>query len=211
MQTDPIGSKDDLDLYAYTGDNPVNRSDPTGLIDVDTSSRPASGCGSDFELNNCSTIWEAPDEGGASSPPPPSGDEDENLAGERASRGRGTTDDEQARSRSPIDINPAGKPAENVLERIFGITVDDIRSSSSLENVTSRNTNIWNTGMGSDQLQNDFYSLHPNDISVKPNGTMVGYLNDGTRVIARGSKDGRATLEIQRKDGRTTDEFRYGE
>ncbi len=30
LQTDPIGSKDDLDLYAYTADDPVNRSDPTG-------------------------------------------------------------------------------------------------------------------------------------------------------------------------------------
>jgi len=30
LQTDSIGSGDDLDLYAYTGDDPVNRSDPTG-------------------------------------------------------------------------------------------------------------------------------------------------------------------------------------
>jgi len=31
LQTDPIGSKDDLDLYAYVKDDPVNGSDPTGL------------------------------------------------------------------------------------------------------------------------------------------------------------------------------------
>jgi RHS repeat-associated protein len=30
LQTDPIGSKDDLDLYAYTADDPVNGTDPTG-------------------------------------------------------------------------------------------------------------------------------------------------------------------------------------
>ena len=30
MQTDPIGSKDDLDLYAYTGDDPVNKVDALG-------------------------------------------------------------------------------------------------------------------------------------------------------------------------------------
>ena len=30
LQTDPIGSKDDLDLYDYTADDPVNKSDPTG-------------------------------------------------------------------------------------------------------------------------------------------------------------------------------------
>jgi hypothetical protein len=30
LQTDPIGSKDDLDLYAYVGDDPVDKDDPTG-------------------------------------------------------------------------------------------------------------------------------------------------------------------------------------
>jgi len=30
LQTDPIGTKDDLDLYAYTGNDPVNEADPTG-------------------------------------------------------------------------------------------------------------------------------------------------------------------------------------
>ncbi len=31
LQTDPIGSGDDLDLYAYTAGDPVNGADPTGL------------------------------------------------------------------------------------------------------------------------------------------------------------------------------------
>lgn len=30
LQTDPIKSKDDADLYAYTGNDPLNESDPTG-------------------------------------------------------------------------------------------------------------------------------------------------------------------------------------
>ncbi len=57
LQTDPIGNKDDLDLYAYVKDDPVNAADPQGTECV---TQNTSSCGESSAANSAAegaTAW----------------------------------------------------------------------------------------------------------------------------------------------------------
>lgn len=52
LQTDPIGTKDDLNLYAYVGNDPLNRADPLGTY----------SCGSSMSGDQCQDFTKAQDQ-----------------------------------------------------------------------------------------------------------------------------------------------------
>lgn len=49
LQVDPVGYKDQVNLYAYVGDDPLNQSDPTGLA----------GCDSTVSKGDCGALMKA--------------------------------------------------------------------------------------------------------------------------------------------------------
>lgn len=61
LQTDPVGYKDDIDLYTYVGNDPTNRIDPSGLSNLNLFN-PTRSEGDDY-LWQAASQWPANDRG----------------------------------------------------------------------------------------------------------------------------------------------------
>jgi RHS repeat-associated protein len=74
-------------------------------------------------------------------------------------------------------------------------------------------TRIWDKPGDFGDANRDFDNKNPTNVEGKGNGVRVGTLDDGKRIIVRpGSSDGRPTVEVQRPDGkRSEDKVRYGD
>jgi RHS repeat-associated protein len=87
-------------------------------------------------------------------------------------------------------------------------TADDLMKSSAPGRKTMGRTFQFERSGGYDQAEKDFNALQPERVIKYDDGTRVGQLKDGSKVIIRQiSSDKRPTLEIQK--GKNKIKFRY--
>lgn len=106
-------------------------------------------------------------------------------------------------------------PAAPAPSRPGAQTPEELASRSILENRTSSGTRIMRVPEGPGQMMPDFGAMTAGREVLIRSGRLgevrVGTTTDGRTVMARGSADGRPTIQVMRADGaRTTHEFRYG-
>ncbi|NMG68150.1 hypothetical protein GPA19_24785, partial [Azoarcus indigens] len=192
LQTDPIGTRDDLNPYAYVGNNPINRIDPLGLNAVEGSqlSGGVGGLpwGSSFTGERIEVAYCIP-----CIPPAVA------AVGEAVTAAGGFGAGWWLGSKVNVIYNEGANSAGSKEPPVPGATLGD---------KTKGRTTQWEKGGGMDEANRDFDAKGPADVVPLPDGGRRGTLPDGRQINVRpDSTDGRPTLEIQ--NGKNRDKVRY--
>jgi len=187
LSADPLGYQDDLNMFTYVGNDPTDKSDPSGKF-VQEAGALACGpyfwaCAIGLGVGTVGVVW--------------------------------WTADHSKPHAVHSDAPPPQPPPEQKTPEETKEVVGEITGGVTPDRITKGNTQIWNnspTGKTQDEVINGIANQDGAKVNVinTPKGTVtVVTLPSGTKVIGRPSTAGDPTVEVQRPDGRKVAEIRY--